>query len=94
MSASAHIAQETEAEIRAEERQLLKADADISAGRIRLAGQQRLLAGLAASSPALHEAERLSTLLQDNLVVWERHRALIVQRLTYLHERRRREAQA
>ena len=85
---------DTDDEIRAEERQLGKADVDIEAGQQRLATQQRLIAHLAASGRKTREAERLAVLLQDNLAAWERHRALMVQRLAYLRERRQREAQA
>jgi len=80
----------TEAEIRAEERQLRKAEADIVAGRMRLRTQDRLLARLTDCGAATLEAERLVALMRDSLAEWERHRALIEQRLVYLEARRMR----
>ncbi len=84
----------TDDEIRAEEQQLGKADVDIDAGRQRLESQQQLIAYLAASGKDTALAERLAALLQDTLAEWQQHRTLMAQRLAYLQERRRREAQS
>lgn len=72
-----------------EEAQLRKADAEIEAGRLRLVKQERLIASLQASGRPMQEAERLAALFRDTLTEWERHRALIVQRLAYLEVRLR-----
>jgi hypothetical protein len=67
-----------------EEAQLRKADAQIESGRLRLLKQERLITALKASGRPMVEAERLAALFRDTLAEWERHRALIVQRLAYL----------
>ncbi|WP_063828202.1 hypothetical protein [Bradyrhizobium sp. ORS 285] len=85
------------AEIRAEEMQLRKAVADILKGRTRLRNQERLVAamGQPCASSVGHrtkqEAERLAVLIRESLAEWERHRALIQQRLAYLRLRQQRE---
>jgi hypothetical protein len=86
--------EDTQAEIRAEELQLHKATADVSAGQARLRNQECLLAGMAGRSRATAPAERLVALLRDSLIEWERHRVLIEQRLAYLRERHRRELES
>jgi hypothetical protein len=74
-------------ELEAEKRLLLKADADIEAGWIRIRNQQDLLSSLLAAGKNTREAERLVHLMQQTLVEWQRHRALIEQRIAYLeHE--------
>ncbi|WP_257165800.1 hypothetical protein [Bradyrhizobium sp. SRS-191] len=90
-------ADDTAAEIRSEETQLRKAVADISEGRMRLRNQQLLVAemherGTAPADCSRREtAERLTVLLRDSLIEWDRHRVLIEQRLAYLYARHRRE---
>ncbi|CAL76124.1 hypothetical protein BRADO2289 [Bradyrhizobium sp. ORS 278] len=89
-------ADQTEAEIRSEQMQLQKAIASISDGRIRLRHQERRVADMhepgtgTAGCRTRDEAERLATLMRGSLEQWERHRALIEQRLAYLHVRRAR----
>ncbi|BAM88912.1 conserved hypothetical protein [Bradyrhizobium oligotrophicum S58] len=85
---------DTEAAIRAEELQLRQAKADVSAGQARLRDQECLLVDMTVGSRTVPEAERFVALLKGCLVEWERHRVLIEQRLAYLKERHRREAQS
>ncbi|MDE1933204.1 hypothetical protein [Bradyrhizobium sp.] len=63
---------------------LVKADSDIEQGWARLRNQQLLLSELRASGHDSRQAERLVQLLQQTLVEWERHRALIAERVNYL----------
>ena len=71
-------------EIRLETATLRKADLDIRDGQARLLDQQNRLGDLQARGCPTKEAERLVELMQQTLLEWERHRALIVQRLAYL----------
>ncbi len=63
---------------------LVKADGDIEQGWRRLRNQQLLLSELQAAGQDSRQAERLVQLLQQTLVEWERHRALIAERVNYL----------
>jgi RecB family exonuclease len=78
-------------ELASERKLLLKADADIVAGRGRLHNQQELLNSLRNAGHNTVEAERLVGLMTDTLVEWERHRVLIQDRVDYL-ERKQSEA--
>lgn len=71
-------------ELRSEKALLLKAESDIEQGWQRLRNQQDLLLELQASGHDTKQAERLILLMQSTLVEWERHRALIEQRVAYL----------
>jgi hypothetical protein len=71
-------------ELRSEKALLLKAESDIEQGWKRLRNQQELLLELQAGGHDTRQAERLILLLQSTLVEWERHRALIEQRVAYL----------
>jgi hypothetical protein len=71
-------------ELDAERSLLIKAEADIEEGWSRLRNQQELLDYLQISGHNTREAERLVQLMKRTLVEWERHRALIVQRIAYL----------
>jgi hypothetical protein len=71
-------------ELDSEKRLLVKAEADIEAGWTRLRNQQDLLAWLQSSGQNTTEAVRLFELLKLSLLEWERHRALIEQRIAYL----------
>ena len=71
-------------EIRTEMAVLRKADLDIRVGRARLLDQQNRLIELQARGCPTREAERLVELMQQTLLEWERHRALVVQRLAHL----------
>ncbi|WP_245286499.1 hypothetical protein [Bradyrhizobium sp. ARR65] len=64
---------------------MLKAQADILKGWERLRNQQDLVTSLRASGQNSAQAERLLELFKRTLVEWERHRALIEQRIAYLH---------
>ena len=63
---------------------LVKADSDLEQGWRRLRNQELLLSELHAAGHDSRQAERLVQLLQQTLVQWERHRALIVERVNYL----------
>ncbi len=80
-------------QLKVEKTLLLKAERDIEDGWKRLRGQQRLLADLQAAGQDSKQAARLAQLLQQTLIEWERHRALIEERVSYL-ERHSRAAQA
>jgi hypothetical protein len=71
-------------ELRSEKALLLRAESDIEQGWKRLRNQQDLLLELQAGGHDTRQAERLIVLLQSTLVEWERHRALIEQRVAYL----------
>jgi hypothetical protein len=71
-------------ELKSEQRLLVKAEADIDAGWTRLRNQQDLLACLQSSGQNTTDAVRLFELLKLSLLEWERHRALIEQRIAYL----------
>ncbi|WP_315764972.1 MULTISPECIES: hypothetical protein [unclassified Bradyrhizobium] len=75
-------------DIRSEEDQLRKSEADIASGWTRLHKQEGLVLQLKASGRGYAEAVRLAALLRDNLAEWERHRAMIEQRIAYLKRRR------
>jgi len=74
-------------ELASEKRLLLKADADIEAGRGRLHRQQGLLNALRNAGHNTVEAERLVALMTDTLVEWERHRDLMQYRVNDLERR-------
>ena len=71
-------------ELEAEKRLLCKADADIEAGWTRLRNQQNLLSSMQVAGGNTREAERLVNLIEQTLVEWQRHRALIEQRIAHL----------
>jgi hypothetical protein len=71
-------------ELRSEKALLLKAERDIEEGWKRLRNQQELFLELQAAGHDTRQAERLILLLEGTLVEWERHRALIEQRVAYL----------
>jgi hypothetical protein len=74
-------------ELEGEKRLLVKADADIEAGMARIRNQRDLLSSLEAAGANSREAERLVDLMEQTLVEWQRHRALIEQRIAHLeHE--------
>jgi hypothetical protein len=70
-----------------ERRHLCRAELDIEQGWTRLRNQQDLLLWLQTTGRDTSEAERLVLLLERILIEWERHRALIEQRLAYLQKR-------
>jgi hypothetical protein len=72
------------AQLSTEKALLVKADNDIEQGWTRLRNQQHLLSELHAAGHDSRQAELLVELLQQTLVEWERHRALIVERVDYL----------
>ena len=74
-------------ELASEKRLLLKADADIEAGRGRLHSVQERLNALRNARHNTIQAERLVGLMTDTLVQWERHRVLIQDRVDYLERR-------
>ncbi|MDA9445006.1 hypothetical protein XH98_39315 [Bradyrhizobium sp. CCBAU 51745] len=71
-------------QLHAEQRLLVKADADINEGWLRIRNQEDLVRELQAGGHDSRHAERLVELLKQTLVEWERHRTLIVQRVNYL----------
>jgi two-component system, chemotaxis family, protein-glutamate methylesterase/glutaminase len=71
-------------ELEGEKRLLMKADADIEAGVTRIRNQQDLLSSMQAAGENTREAERLVHLMEETLVEWQRHRALIEQRIAHL----------
>ncbi|MBV8925640.1 MAG: hypothetical protein JOZ74_09760 [Bradyrhizobium sp.] len=71
-------------ELRAEKAALLKAESDIEEGWKRLRSQQDLATELRAAGHDTAQAERLVQLLRQTLIEWERHRALIEERVAYL----------
>ena len=74
-------------ELEGEKRLLVKADADIEAGLARIRNQRDPLSSLEAAGASSREAERLVDLMEQTLVEWQRHRALIEQRIAHLeHE--------
>ena len=68
----------------AERRLLVKADQDIEEGWLRIRNQEDRVRELMAGGHDARQAERLVQLLKQTLIEWERHRTLIVQRVTYL----------
>lgn len=82
-------AAETALEIEAERQHLRKAEVDIDRGVGRLRSQRELLDALHASGGNTIEAERLARVLEATLGEWQRHHALIEQRLAYLRARQR-----
>jgi len=74
-------------QLRAERALLVKADNDIEQGCKRVRNQQELLSDLQAAGHDTTQAERLSRLLQQTLVEWERHRTLIEKRVNYLEQK-------
>ncbi|MDA9410685.1 hypothetical protein [Bradyrhizobium sp. CCBAU 45384] len=71
-------------QLHAEQRLLVKADADINEGWLRIRNQEDLVRELQSGGHDSRHAERLVELLKQTLVEWERHRTLIVQRVNYL----------
>ncbi|WP_439405441.1 hypothetical protein ACNJX9_29145 [Bradyrhizobium sp. DASA03076] len=71
-------------QLHAEQRLLVKADADINEGWLRIRNQEDLVRELRAGGHDSRQAERLVELLKQTLVEWERHRTLVVQRVNYL----------
>lgn len=74
-------------ELASERRLLVKADADIAAGRDRLYNQQERVSSLRNAGHDIVQAERLVGLMSDTLLEWERHRVLILERIEYLKAR-------
>lgn len=70
--------------LRVEKVLLVKAESDIEDGWRRLRNQQDLVRELQADGHDTKQAERLVQLLQTTLIEWERHRALIEDRIGYL----------
>jgi hypothetical protein len=79
------LAERTE-QLNAEQRLLVKADRDIEEGWQRIRDQEDRVRELMAGGQDTRQAERLVDLLKQTLVEWERHRILIVQRVTYLQQ--------
>ncbi|MGY8638632.1 hypothetical protein RAD15_39820 [Bradyrhizobium sp. 14AA] len=78
---------ERTAQLKAEQRLLVKADQDIDEGWQRIRNQEDRVRELMAGGHDTRQAERLVGLLKETLVEWERHRVLIEQRVEYLrHE--------
>jgi len=77
------LAERTE-QLHAEQRLLVKADADIDEGWRRIRNQEDRVRELRAGGHDTRQAERLVDLLKQTLLEWERHRGLIVQRVNYL----------
>lgn len=74
------------AELQFEKSQLDRTEAEIKLGRNRLQNQQELLVGLRARGSDTRQAERLADLLDQTLLQWELHRALIAERISYLEQ--------
>jgi hypothetical protein len=73
-------------ELRNEKALLIKAECDIEEGWKRLRNQQELLLELQGGGHDTKHAERLIELMKSTLIEWERHRALIEQRVAYLEK--------
>ena len=71
-------------QLQIEQQLLLKAEADIEAGWKRVRSQEKLLSELRAAGYDTRDGERLTDLLLQTMVEWERHRTLIEQRVAYL----------
>jgi hypothetical protein len=71
-------------ELRAEKALLVKSENDIGRGRQRLRNQENLLLELRADGHDTEQAERLVELMKETLAEWERHHAMIVDRIAYL----------
>jgi len=71
-------------ELRSERVVLKRAIADIEEGRVRIKNQENLVSELRAAGHDTRQAERLTLVLKDTLVEWERHYDLIKQRISYL----------
>jgi hypothetical protein len=71
-------------QLQIEQQLLLKAEADIEAGWRRVRSQEGLVSELRASGYDTKDGERLTGLLLQMRVEWERHRTLIEQRIAYL----------
>ena len=71
-------------QLKLEKTLLIKADKDIEDGWQRLRNQQQLRDDLQAGGHDSKQAERLVQLLKQTLIEWERHRALIEERINYL----------
>ncbi|MDE2062258.1 MAG: hypothetical protein KGJ00_07600 [Bradyrhizobium sp.] len=72
------------AQLSTEKALLVKADSDIEQGERRLRNQQLLLSELQAAGHDSRQAALLVDLLQQTLVEWQRHRALIAERVNHL----------
>jgi hypothetical protein len=70
-----------------ERQHLSRAELDIAQGWTRLHHQQDLVSHLHATGRDIREAERLLLLMEGILVQWERHHALIEQRVAYLQKK-------
>ncbi len=68
----------------AEERLLVKAEADIDEGARRIRDQEDRVRELQAGGHDAAHAQKLVELLKQTLVEWERHRTLIIQRVDFL----------
>jgi hypothetical protein len=77
------LAERTE-QLHAEQRLLVKANADIDEGWRRIRDQEDRVRELRGAGHDVRQAERLVDLLRQTLVEWERHRTLIVQRINDL----------
>jgi hypothetical protein len=76
-------------ELDRERQVLIKADADVIQGEIRVRNQQKLvdrLGGLDRDDADVVEARRLLQALDDTLLEWEHHRTLIRERIAYLEK--------
>ena len=71
-------------QLQAEQQLLLKAEADIEAGWKRVRSQEKLLSELQAAGYDTRDGERLTDLMLQTMVEWERHRTLIEERVAYL----------
>ena len=77
---------ERTAQLNAEQSLLVKADQDIEEGWQRIRNQEDRVRELMAGGHDTRQAERLVELLKQTLIEWERHRALIEQRVAYLRK--------
>lgn len=71
-------------ELEREREALEKAGADIAEGQDRIDRQAALIAEMRSKGLDTAEGERLLTLLGDTLAHWEKHREMIVERISYL----------
>jgi len=71
-------------QLRMEQRHLQMADVDIEEGWQRIRKEENRVLDLQARGYDSRQAERLVEVLKHTLVEWERHRTLIIQRVSYL----------
>lgn len=71
-------------ELEREQATLVVADRDIAQGRARIERQRTLVESGRLAGAGADEAERLLSTLESCLAEWERHRALILERIAYL----------